>query len=412
MPFITREDGERFIIPSYRDVLSAKKAVLLRKEILLLSSSYGEYVAIQRKSTNQYEVAFSPDPGYLLGESVWNYFKRPQDLVYCEAIPNTSEAILVIVKSGSVFLDGVFPVDVIPDELLVFRTQQNYFDIYVQGDVPISKTPAEDKFTFDSSSVKSFTELENPIFPTLPTVKAFQLLPVLAALKAKGIGVFPVKNVLAFAAVLGLVWVGWLYISSHEKELPQVIVRATNPFIPYINALNSPDPAEQIHWLVNNIGLLLTIPGWFPQAINLSDDTLNATVKSSGAKTDLLFDWAAKNHAYVQIQPDGFHLIMETSFSNRPRPKSINYINHVVARVVDNLSYTVPGNNLEVGALIDRGRFAERTLKINFNGITLPLLDTIGQQLKSLPLVLVNVSITVASNGFLSGSINLRTLGN
>src|SRR5690349_14472679 len=120
MPYITREDGERFIIPSYRDVLSAKKPSLLRREVMLLSQNYGEYIALQRKNIQQYEVAFSNEPGYLLGESVWNYFKRPQDLIYCEAIPNTFEAILVIVKSGIVYLDGSFPLDVIVDELVIF----------------------------------------------------------------------------------------------------------------------------------------------------------------------------------------------------------------------------------------------------------------------------------------------------
>ena len=73
-----------------------------------------------RKNADQYEVAFSPDPGYLFGESVWHYFKRPLDLVYCEAIPNTSEAILVIVKAGIVYLDGSFPLDSIFDEISYF----------------------------------------------------------------------------------------------------------------------------------------------------------------------------------------------------------------------------------------------------------------------------------------------------
>src|SRR5690348_12369046 len=101
MPYITREDGERFIIPSYRDVLSAQKPGLLKKEILLLSETYGQYITLQKKSSTQYEVTFSHEPGVLLGETIWHYFKRPSDLIYCEAIPNTAEAILVIVKSGS-----------------------------------------------------------------------------------------------------------------------------------------------------------------------------------------------------------------------------------------------------------------------------------------------------------------------
>ena len=104
MAYLTREDGEHFVIPSYREVLSAKQKSVLKKDILLLSQSYGEYITLQRKSPVQYEVAFSPDTGYLLGETVWQHFKRPADLIYCEAIPGTTEAILVIVKAGSVYL--------------------------------------------------------------------------------------------------------------------------------------------------------------------------------------------------------------------------------------------------------------------------------------------------------------------
>src|SRR5262245_20600863 len=106
MPYIAREDGERFVLPFYRNFLIFNQKSQLKKEILLLSQSYGEYITLQKKNATQYEVAFSPDTGYLLGESIWHNFKKPLDLIYCEAIPNTTEAILVIVKSGSVYLDG------------------------------------------------------------------------------------------------------------------------------------------------------------------------------------------------------------------------------------------------------------------------------------------------------------------
>ena len=133
MPYITREDGEHFVIPSYRDVLSIKQKTQLKKEIYSLSQSYGEYITLQKKSVNQYEVAFSTDTGYLLGESIWHTFNRPEDMIYCEVVPNTTEAIFVIVKSGIVYLDGRFPLDSIPEELVVFLTQQNKFEIYINN---------------------------------------------------------------------------------------------------------------------------------------------------------------------------------------------------------------------------------------------------------------------------------------
>ena len=49
MAVITREDGERFVVPTYRDILSAKKIGLLKREIQLLSTNYGEYITLQKK---------------------------------------------------------------------------------------------------------------------------------------------------------------------------------------------------------------------------------------------------------------------------------------------------------------------------------------------------------------------------
>lgn len=411
MPYITREDGERFIIPSYRDVLSSKKPALLRREILLLSSSYGEYIALHRKNAEQYEVAFSQDPGYLLGESVWSYFKRPEDLVYCEAIPNTSEAILVIVKSGVVYLDGSFPLDGIPDELVIFRTQKNNFDIHIYGDVPISEHPEEGKFSFDELSVKSFHVLDKPIFPTLPIVKAFQLQLVNAALKDKGIGVFPLKQIVTAFVLIGLMWMAYSFITTHKKELPQIVIRATNPYDAYLSALTSPDPAQQIRWVSSNIWLLSTIPGWYVDGIDFNGNLLRASVKSYGARTNLLFDWADQNHANVEIGTTGFAVTIQAGLANRSEPTTITNIDNVVSTMVDSLSYVLPGNNFQLSASINRGRYLERQIVISFENVSASTLDLIGQQFTNLPLVLVSLSASIA-DGTLSGKITLRALGN
>lgn len=414
MPFITREDGERFVIPSYRDVLSAKRPTLLKREILLLSSNYGEFITLQRKNTEQYEVAFSPDPGYLLGETVWSYFKRPLDLIYCEAISNTSEALLVIVKSGSVYLDGVFPVDVIPDELVIFRTQAISFDIYIHGNVPISETLEEDKFSLDARSVKSFTVLDQPIFPLLPTQKAFRLQNVNQVLKSRGIGVFPLAPLLIFLGILIALGLLWSFFSSHKEEIPQVIIKATNPYQNYINALLTPDPPQIIQQVVLQTQLLTTIPGWIVDSINYSaiDQQVNVSVKSQGATTHLLFDWAKRHNAKVAVSNDGFHIYLSQSIANRPPPTSINNLNSVIAALVDSIAAVLPGNALSVGALADRGRYAERPIVLTFTQITLARLMIIGQQLKNLPLVLDSVSIKIDQTGYLTGVMNFRVFGN
>lgn len=411
MPYIIREDGERFIIPSYRDVLSAKKQALLRKEILLLSSNYGEYIALQRKNVTQYEVAFSPDPGYLLGETVWHHFKRPNDLIYCEQIPDTFEAILVIVKGGVVYLDGTFALDAIAEELVVFRTQQNYFDVYIHGDIPISKQPEPGKFTLDETSLKSFNILPEPVFPTLPTLKTFQLQLVDAVLKAKGIGVFPIKKLLAFFVAFGLLWMGYSVLTTHKKELPRVIITASNPYLGYLNALSTPDPAQQVAWVAERIKLLYKMPGWVPLSVEYGKGTLVAQIKSLGVRTDTLYKWANANNIEIEIKTDGIYLNIDTGLSKRPPPQTINRLDNVIANLLDTMSYIVPGNNLVVGHIVNKGRYRERDIAINFDSITLTTFELMGQKLKDLPLVLGKISIKM-SNGYLSGSISLKVIGN
>lgn len=411
MPYITREDGERFVIPSYRDVISAKKQSLLKREIILLSQNYGEYITLHRKNVEQYEVAFSPDTGYLLGETVWHYFKRPLDLIYCEAIPNSSEAILVIVKSGSVYLDGSFSVDAIPDELVIFRTQQNNFDIYIYGEVPISSSPEDGYFTFDPASVRSFQVLDEPVFPKLPKVKNFQLQLVDTVLKSRGIGVFPIRKVLTVIIVLGLLYVGYTWLTTtYKKELPTAFVSYVNPYQVFLDTLTSPDPSDEIQNINNKIELLYRMPGWVPETLEYSKGKLHVSVRSNGTKAALMFAWARASNATIQVLPDGFYLNWLTVYPTRSPPKTIYKLNDVIGTIVDRLNDVVPGNNLVVGQTLDKRMYLETSLTINFANITPNIFNLIGLQLRNLPLVLNKATITIM-NGQLSGVLILQVLG-
>jgi hypothetical protein len=416
MPYITRDDGEHFVVPSYRDVLSGKKLSLLKREILLLAQNYGEYIALQKKSIDQYEIAFSPEPGVLLGETVWHYFKRSRDLIYCEAIPNTAEAILVIVKSGSVYLDGSFPIDSLAEELIIFKTQQTTFDIYLYGNVSISQLPEEGKFSFDAASIKSFTVLDKPLFPTLPIVKPFQLQLVEVALRNQGIGTFPIKKILASIVALGFLWMGWTFISLHKKELPRVLVGVVNPYQLYVNRLTSPNPASQIHKIVNYTSLLFTVPGWYPDKISYDNNTgssnkINASVKSRGGRTKLLFAWAKKNKFDVELSTAGFNLTAVLLAGDRLPPDEIHPLKEIIGNLIDKLSYVVPGNPIAIGTYMDKSKFTQAELTLSFSNLSPTTLNLVGQQLETLPLVLSKVDLTV-TNGNLSGSIALTALGN
>jgi hypothetical protein len=414
MPYITREDGERFIIPSYRDTINAKKTSLLKKEVMLLSTNYGEYIALQKKSATQYEVAFSPDSGYLLGECIWNNFKRPFDMVYCEEIPNTSEAILVIVKSGSVYLDGSFQIDSIPEELVIFKTQQNNFSIYVHGNVPISQSPEDGKFNFESSSVKSFEILREPVFPTLPTVKAFQLQLMDAVLKSYGIGVLPIKQIVTGVVVVGLGYMAYDYISTHQKELPTTFVAAADPYQSYKDQLTSPSPAKQLHGLVEAIDILYTIPGWQPAALDYTPGTpgkLRVSVISDGGTTAGLLAWANRHNVLVDILPDGEYLNMVIVASKRDTPASINPMQNILSTMIDRMKLVIPESPLQISPIADKKDFLEATLTITLPEVAPLTLEIIGRYIDGLPLVLTKFSIHL-QDGSITGSIMLKALGN
>lgn len=411
MPYITREDGEHFVIPSYRDVLTTKQKNILKKDILLLSQSYGEYITLQRKSPAEYEVAFSPDTGYLLGESIWHYFKRPLDMIYCEAIPNTNEAILVIVKSGSVYLDGSFPSDTIPEELIIFLTQQTNFEIYIYGDVPISEMEQAGKFSFEPGAVKSFTELDQPIFPELPLYKMYQLQLVDPVLKAHGIGVLPIKQILSVIVIIGLLWMAWSYYDMQSTETQQAPVEV-NPYQAYITALSTPAPDQEMKAVLDGLKLLLTVPGWQMSDVKYTSGIISAEMQSPGSKTEALFAWASQNNAEVKIQQDGIYLNLPVQVQNRTAPTAIYPLKQVIGVFVDRLASVYPGNRINLGENANLTIYQQTALTIIIDRTAPLTLALIGEQMKDLPLILQSITLRFDNKGNLSGSILLQALGN
>lgn len=412
MPYITREDGERFVIPSYRDVITAKNNSALKKDIIALSQSYGEYITLQRRAANQYDVAFSPDMGYLLGESIWHFFKRPLDMIYCEAVPNTTEAILVIVKEGGVYLDGRFPMDSIPEELIIFLTQKNSFEIFVHGDVPISQEPEEGKFSFDANSVKSFSVLEQPAFPTLPLLKSYQFQLVEPTLKRYGIGGLPLKQILVVGVLGALLWMGWSMLSSSfQASAPEETVVQVNPYQGFYDAFQSPAPDKQISAVVDELNTLLTIPGWNVSKVTYASGSLVADMRSVGSSVENLMNFAKQQGATFSIVASGVKLTMTVPTVKRPVPQKIYPTKESIAVILDRLAEVYPGNHFDMAEIANTGVYTSINTSINFTGISPAVLDVIGQQLKDLPFVLTGLTFDITDNNVLGGTINLQLLG-
>jgi hypothetical protein len=411
MAFIAREDGEHFVIPSYRDVITAKQESALQKDILALSQSYGEYITLQRKAKLQFEIAFSPDQGYLLGETVWYKFNRPADMIFCEAIPNSNEAILVIVKNGSVYLDGSFQVDSIPEELVIFLTQQNNFEIFTSGDVPISSVNTEGKFSFDEGSVKSFTVLENPVFNDLPLIKAYRFQTVDAALKAQGIGSFPIKSIAGIIGVLVVAWFAFSTFTKVEEKKTQELPMEKNPYEAYVNALASPPPDELTKTYAALYGVLLNAPGWYPTKYDYKGGGFTSSMLTKSGTLETLMRWSAASGFSMTVGQKGVSLLSTPKVTSRPKPKTIYPAKEIIIRFVDRLQVIYPGyTNLSLAEGRGKGPYSNVKITIRFTKLSPQILLLIAKAMEGLPMTLESITSSV-SGGRLNGSIVVMIYG-
>lgn len=412
MPYVAREDGEHFVIPSYREVITAKNTGVLKKEISVLAKNFGSYITLQRKGPIQYEIAFSQEGGYLLGETVWNQLKRPADMIYCEAIPNSTDAILVIVKEGAVYLDGQFPVDSIPEELVIFLTQQNNFDIYTFGDVPISEKPEVGKFSFESTSVRSFTVLDKSLFNELPLLRIFHLAPVNDVLKFYGIGVFPAKKAVIGVVILFVIGFMWTYMTAPKEVVTELIVQQVNPYIGYVEEMTSPPPNEEVALFIDHLRTLFTVPGWEIKDFSYTAGKTTATVTSLGTSIAVLQAWANNNNASVNLSSNTMTVSLSGSLKNRRPPTKIYKLNSVLLSFVDQLAAVYPGNRVKyTPAKRRRGPYARDSVDIRIEKLSPAVIALIGNQLEGYPFIMNQIELSLNKEGMLEGTIKLDIMG-
>lgn len=413
MAYIVREDGVHFVVPSYRQVLTVKQKSQLKKEINILSQNYGNNITLQKRGTSYYEVAFSSDSGYLLGESIWHSFKKPLDFIYCEAQANGTEAILIIVKAGIVYLDGIFPLDSIPEELIIFLSQQNNFDIYIYGNVPISEKPEVGKFSFDEKSVRLFTVLTQPAFPTVPTLKIYQLQAVDVVLKSQGIGVFPLIPLMSILGCGVLAFLIWEFWETFMAAPPPVVHEVKqNPYQAYYDALRSPSPQAILAEIMYSINIFATLPGWKITQLKYSAGNVVATTLSIGGTMAELMRWGTLNHVNVNIEKQTITLSRMIMVKNRTDIPALNPVNYTIAALIDKIVRVYPGNNFELGDAKSQGANKVMPITVKYNGISQAMFSLISEQLIGLAVTLKTVTIQIGSDMSLTGDIVLDALGN
>lgn len=415
MPTINRQDGVKFAINTYREFIERARPAVLRQQLYMLAKNHGEYIRLFPQEGNQYEAVFSRDPGFLLGESVWEYFGKPKNLVFCEQSIEPNYATVVVVRNDRIYLDTRLPFNSIPDEFASLLTGEDRYQINVYGDVPVSEQPAPGCFTFDARFVDVFNVLNAPIIGKLPTNENLQLQPIDQAIRAMRLGRKSKTPLMIVVIVILILLSWWMLKPTKTEEIVMPTTKQVSPWQAFENAMQTPSPQQQLDDFANKVLLFADINGWQLASLNLNQGTYSATVTSFGGSMEGLLNWAQANKVTFALSNNGVNLSLNAAnLPNRPVPTTIPVLQTSLTRLYDAMNRLLPtagGNNaLSVEQTNVDGSTRTVTVTINFQDVSPVVLELIGRELINYPVKLDSIDATV-SNDVLSGKIKLSVVG-
>lgn len=415
MPVVVRDDGIEFAVYTYRETLSAKSSSLLRQEIQYLQSENGDYGRFFLQIDGDYEAVFSRDKGFLLGESVWEYFEQPDDLIFCEALPDSEDALLVVVRSGRVSLDVKVAKVNLPDEFASLVGSSNKYRIYIHGDVPLAQEASDEAFAFDEDSIESFTLLDEPVFPQLPLYEEYQLLSIPEAIRELNLGTGkPIFYVIAIVAAIGL---GYFIYDIMQPEPEPVVVEVApierppeDPYLAYKNALKGPSPSKILVEYALNVQHLFTMPAWQPTSVNYASGNYTASLQSFGGSTDILLAWVKETDANLTVTGDSASLSINSDVKDRKPPTKIYHERDIVSLIYDRLKLLLPAGGVSLGNSQPQDGYNQIELTVSFSDISSDILVLFAKELQGLPLIMQRCDASI-NDGLLSGSFSILILG-
>lgn len=413
MPTIRREDGSQFIIQPYRELYDPEKASTLKKKIRALSKTQGENIRLFKQLDGRIEAVFSREPGFLLGETIWDFLNKPDNLIYCEALPERRQALLVVVMNGIVFLDAKRNFATLIDEFITLATSDEKFDIYVCGDMPLGETSEGGKFVFEQKNVNGFKTLEEPLLQQLPIDENAQLQPLELALSSPILGKPKTMPIIMVAVLVGIILVFW-HIFTEPPKVPKLQLYqpkpAVNPYQGYYQALTTPSPRQQMRELITRTNLISELPGWRIANLTYNGNNYSIQLTSKGGSITQAQAWAKMNNLDISLQQSGLSLTMPSSLTNRLRPQAIYPLDQTLALLLDDLNQLIPGKNVSFSNMTTPGAYRSANITINLNKSFIGVLMLIGEELNRFPVTITNIILT-PQNGNFSGKISLQVLG-
>lgn len=406
MSIIKRDSQSDFIDKPYREVLHYKTRSLLRNEIQLIAQNHGQYIHLSQLANRKVQAVFSAHEGYLLGETVWDYYDRPSHLIYCEALESTHDAILVIVHDNQVLFDGIVTCTDLGETLNQKLSDSSRYDVIIAGDLPIVDQPSEGKIYFKPSQLNVFRELEHGVFAHLPINDSRHLVTFDSALKAINLRNHTKALTLVVASVCLFVFaLYWSLGTLNKTDIKQV-----DPYYHYEQALMTASPEAVLDLLQHLVMQAYSLPGWVTANIEMHDDHVRFLVRSLGGTTRMLMDWAKQHHATVKLTKQGAHVDFTKHLPPRAAPSLMAVNQNVLSHLIDRMMRLIPRHSVDILESKSHQMFKETQVRIQFRDNSPEVLLLMAKQLNDLPVKFESFNASMA-NGLLSGKILLTVLG-
>lgn len=402
MTTLNRSDGLQFVVQAYRELLPMASRAHLIREIRKLSEQHGNYVYLRQKETREIEAVFSCETGYLLGESIWNFFDRPDHLIYIEKLPEQDQVLLIAVRNNSVHIDAKISEKDLQEELLPLMTGDQAYILRVHGELSLK---------FPDPLTASFEQIPNSAYQQISADPNFSLSPLTFALKSPVLGKNHVPVLIVGVILVGLL-AGYSVFHSGRPVMVSVphLASAPNPYADYEKALSTSEPAEQLANFVEIIKDLYFIPGWAVSGLKMQNGEYQIELESKGGNVETLLAWSKENHFDLSITGQNVLLKQKMSLKNRPMPANIYSLNQVVGLLVDELDELLDDKVVELGQAEDHGEASVTPMKINLTNTTPEVIDLLGKEIENLPLELKSVDISF-KDGLIDGYIQFAVWG-
>ncbi|KPJ67977.1 MAG: hypothetical protein AMJ43_00740 [Coxiella sp. DG_40] len=415
MATIRRDDGLQFIIRPYRELLESRRTSILKREIRILSRKYGENVRLFKQDKDKFEAVFSRDSGFLLGETIWIYLNKPRNLIYCEALPEPRQALLIVIRDGIVFLDNKMSFTTLIDELISLSIFDEKYDIYVYGDVPLGNSKEYGKFTFTNENVNSFKVLEEPLLSKLSVYEEAQLQPLKLALTSPCLGKSKfIPIVISVAIIVAVSIACHIYGSVPSETFSNMKLVGSrppvNPYHEYYEALATPQPQQQLIEFVLVTRSAYTLPGWKINNVSYNDNRYTIQLASTGGSIASVQSWAELNNINMNLEAEKIILNAPSLLNNRSQFTTIYPIQQVLGLLIDDINRIFPSKGITFSDITNYQHYKETDVTVNFSKIDPGVLILMGQEIDELPVAINMINIT-PQDGLFSGDITLKVLG-